>query len=71
MEFLANLNKLKIIVFTAISLDTLYKGLYFLENHNFKVDVSQIMVNRLEKLGEQKVFKALNPIFVVKAERGD
>ncbi len=71
LEFLANLNKLKIIVFTAISLDTLYKGLYFLENHNFKVDVSQIMINRLEKLGEQKVFKALNPIFVVKAERGD
>jgi len=28
------------------------------------------MVNCLEKLGEQKVFKALNPIFVVKAESG-
>ena len=71
LEFLVAFDKLKLMVLTAISLDTLYKSLHFLETHNFKVEVSQITVNRLEKLGEQKVFKALNPIFVIKAEKGD
>ncbi len=71
LEFLVAFDKLKLMVLTAISLDTLYKSLHFLEIHDFKVEVSQITVNRLEKLGEQKVFKALNPIFIVKAEKGD
>jgi len=71
LEFLVAFDKLKLMVLTAISLDTLYKSLQCLETHDFKVEVSQITVNRLEKLGEQKVFKALNPIFVIKAEKGD
>lgn len=69
LEFLVTLKKLEIIVLSAISLDTFYTAINFLERYKFKIDISQITVNRVEKLGSNNVLKALNPIFIIRAER--
>ncbi len=69
LKFLDNLNKGLLLVLTAISLETLNLSLSFFKENNWKFEVSHIGVSRVEPLGDKLVFKAQNPIFVIKAEK--
>lgn len=69
LEFLDTLEKRPLLVLTAISLETLNKSLNFFKERGWKSKVSQIGVNKLEFLGNQLIFKAQNPIFVVRADK--
>lgn len=53
-----------------IIIDTFYKALELLRNKGFKdIDVSQVSVSKLEKLGSGDYFKPQNPIFLISAEK--
>lgn len=67
--FLESLNKRLLLVLTAISLETLNLSLNFFKEKNWKFEVSQIGVSKIEPLGNNFVFKSQNPIFVIRAER--
>ncbi|MDW8136008.1 MAG: precorrin-6y C5,15-methyltransferase (decarboxylating) subunit CbiE [Thermodesulfobacterium sp.] len=70
LEFLNNLDSLPLVVLTAISLETLNISLKFFKEKNWNFKISQIGISRVEPLGSQLVFKAQNPIFVIRAQKG-
>lgn len=58
------------IVFTFILLENFYKCMEVLEESDFRnIEVSQVSVSKLEKLGKGKYFKPENPIFIISAEK--
>lgn len=58
------------IVFTFILIENFYRCIDYLEKTNFKnIDVSQVGVSKLNKLGSGRYFKPENPIFIVSAEK--
>jgi len=69
LNFLYKISKLKIIVLSAVSMETLESAINFLEEKGFEVDVCQLSVTRLEKKYGRRFFKALNPIFIVRGKR--
>ena len=54
-----------------ILLDNFYDTLDLLKKYNFvNLDVSQLSINKLEKLGSRDYFKPHNPIFIISCEKG-
>lgn len=57
-------------VISAIVLDTMIKAVDYFESNNFSnVEVVQVAVNKLEKIGNSKMLKAQNPIFIISGIR--
>ena len=69
LNFLYKISQLKIIVLSAVSMETLENAINFLEEKGFEVDVCQLSVTRLEKKYGRRFLKALNPIFIVRGKR--
>jgi len=69
LSFLSQLKNLKIIVLTAVSMETLNKAIEILESKKFFVDISQLNISRIEKRHGISFFKALNPIFIIRGKR--
>ena len=57
-------------VINAATLDTLQAGIAALERCGFDVDVSEVSVSRSKIVAGKKLMAAMNPVFIVKGERG-
>lgn len=54
-----------------ILIDNFYDTLDLLKKYNFvNLDVSQLSINKLEKLGGRDYFKPHNPIYIISCEKG-
>ena len=54
-----------------ILIDNFYDTLDLLKKNNFvNLDVSQLSINKLEKLGSRDYFKPHNPIYIISCEKG-
>ena len=54
-----------------ILIDNFYDTLDLLKKYNFvNLDVSQLSINKLEKLGSRDYFKPHNPIYIISCEKG-
>lgn len=54
-----------------ILIDNFYDTLDLLKKYNFvNLDVSQLSINKLEKLGSRDYFRPHNPIFIISCEKG-
>lgn len=54
-----------------ILIDNFYDTLDLLKKYNFEnLDVSQLSINKLEKLGIRDYFKPHNPIYIISCEKG-
>ena len=54
-----------------ILIDNFYDTLDLLKKYNFvNIDVSQLSINKLEKLGSRDYFKPHNPIYIISCEKG-
>jgi precorrin-6Y C5,15-methyltransferase (decarboxylating) len=58
-----------IVVVNAATVETLNIAIAELQINGFLVDVSQISVSRMKKIGEGNCFSALNPVFVIRGEK--
>ena len=58
-----------IIVINATTVETLNIAIAELQKNGFLVDVSQVSVSRMKKIGEGNCFSALNPVFVIRGEK--
>ena len=59
------------IVANFILIDNFYDTLDLQKKYNFvNLDVSQLSINKLEKLGSRDYFKPHNPIFIISCEKG-
>jgi len=58
-----------IIVINAATVETLNIAVAELQRNGFLVDVSQVSVSRMKKIGEGNCFSALNPVFVIIGEK--
>ena len=64
--------KLKIggrIVLNAITLQTLVAGLEYFRAHDWKYEACQVQITRLERIGSYDMAKALNPVWIITAEK--
>lgn len=59
-----------IIVINAVTLETLNNSLSSLDQSLFSVEISEISVSRSKIVAGKRQMNALNPVFVVKGERG-
>ena len=59
-----------IIVINAVTLETLNDSLSSLEQSGFSVEISEISVSRSKTVAGKRHMNALNPVFVVKGEKG-
>lgn len=60
------------VVLNCIVLETLQEALACLENLHFAdIEVIQVAVTRAEKVGSMRMMKALNPIFIIAAKKGE
>ena len=59
-----------IIVINAVTLETLNDSLLSLEQSGFTVDISELSVARSKIVAGKQHMSALNPVFIVKGERG-
>ena len=57
------------IVITAITLDTLSIARNFYHNIKYSMEIVQVGVNRVVEIGETSMLKALNPVFIITAEK--
>ncbi len=64
--FLENLKKLKIIVFSFVSLENLYLALDFYQKKSYSIDLSQIQINKMKPLSSYSFLTPENPIFILK-----
>ncbi|HHW19649.1 precorrin-6y C5,15-methyltransferase (decarboxylating) subunit CbiE [Thermodesulfovibrio thiophilus] len=69
LDFISQLHRLKIVVIAGISMETLNNAINLLESKEFMVDISQINVARIETKYGRKLFKALNPVFIIRGQR--
>ena len=64
--------KLKIggrIVINAITLQTAAKSIEYFRSRGINYDACQIQITRLEKIGKYDMSKALNPVWIISAEK--
>lgn len=65
-------NKLKNrgrIVLTAVTLNTLTESIEELEKLNYSLNIVNISVSRTKNVKEYKMFRALNPVYIISAEK--
>jgi precorrin-6Y C5,15-methyltransferase (decarboxylating) len=60
-----------IVVINATTLETLNEALNALERNGFTAEVSEISVSRSKVLAGKRMMSALNPVFIVKGEKGE
>ena len=58
-----------IVVVNAATVETLNIAIAELQKNGFLVDVAQVSVSRMKKIGEGNCFSALNPVFVIRGEK--
>ncbi len=66
LEFISGISSLKIVVLTAVTLETLNISLKCLRKNFRKVEVSQINITKLESFKNNWIFKAKNSIFIIR-----
>ena len=59
-----------IIVINAATLETLQEGIAALERFGFSAEVSEVSVSRSRIVAGKKMMSSMNPVFIVKGERG-
>ena len=65
-----NIQKNGIIVINSITYETLNNSITFLENNMFNnIDIIQVFITKLKKVGQFNMFKSLNPIFIISAQK--
>ena len=57
------------IVINAITIQTVAKSLEYFRARNWSVDASQVQITRLKKIGAYDMNRALNPVWIVAAEK--
>lgn len=65
-------NKLKNwgrIVLTAVTLNTLTESIEELEKLNYSLNIVNISVSRTKNVKEYKMFRALNPVYIISAQK--
>lgn len=65
-------NKLKNwgrIVLTAVTINTLTESIGELEKLNYSLNIVNISVSRAKNVKEYKMFRALNPVYIISAEK--
>jgi len=60
-----------VVVINAVTLDTLTRGVEFLEDHGFTVEATCVNIARTRNLTEYKMFEAQNPVYVITAKKGN
>ena len=70
VKFISDAMTSGIVVINAATLETLHEAMTTLEAHGFSVDVSEISVSRSKVIAGKRLMSALNPVFIVKGERG-
>ena len=69
MEFVDRTLTSGIVVVNAVTIETLNTALNFFEERHYSVDVVQVNVSRLKKLGEKRYFSSENPLFMITATK--
>ncbi len=69
LRTLTKIERLKVVVTTAVTVETFSEALKCFEGCGFELDVVQVNVVRLKPIGTKKGFKALNPVFVIRGKR--
>lgn len=69
VDFISDIMQSGIVVINATQLETLGEALKNLNNKGFEVDVLQLSISRMKKIGEGNYLSALNPVFIIKGER--
>ncbi len=62
-------NKGKIVI-PAVTINTLNSAVTNLEKLGYKLDICNIAVTKTRKVSDYHMFKALNPIYIISAEKG-
>lgn len=60
-----------VVVINAVTLDTLTRGVEFLEDHGFMVEATCVNIAKTRNLTEYKMFEAQNPVYVISARKGN
>lgn len=68
IKFIANIS-VDIVVINAATIETLNKAVKSLQQSDYDLDVVQINVSRMKKIGEGNYFSALNPVFIIRARK--
>lgn len=59
------------LVVNAVTIETLNIVEFFLTKNHYKdIEIIQVSISRLEKLGNSKILKANNPVFILSGEKG-
>lgn len=58
----------EIIVINATTIETLNKSILSLDGLGYSVDVTQVNVSRMRKIGNSNYFSALNPVFIIRGK---
>ena len=58
-----------VIVINIITIDSLKNSVSTLDDLNYNFKITQVSISRVEKLGTSRLFKALNPVFIIDASR--
>ena len=57
------------IVLTAVTINTLTAAVQTLEKLDYDLDIVNIAVTRTKKISDYQMFKALNPVYVISAQK--
>jgi precorrin-6y C5,15-methyltransferase (decarboxylating) CbiE subunit/precorrin-6Y C5,15-methyltransferase (decarboxylating) CbiT subunit len=57
------------IVITAVTLNTLSRAADLLEEYDYQLDISNIAVTKTKKIKQYQMFKALNPVYIISAQK--
>lgn len=68
IKFIADIS-VDIVVINAATIETLNKAVKSLQQSDYDLDVVQINVSRMRKIGEGNYFSALNPIFIIRGRK--
>ncbi len=70
VELASGMMRSGIIVINAATLETLRDGVAALEQRGFTTDVCEVSVSRSKPVAGKKLMNALNPVFIVRGEKG-
>ncbi len=66
----ARLMTIGIIVINATTIETLSEAIRCLDKNNLRVDVTEVSVSRSKLLDKKRHLSALNPVFIIRGEKG-
>lgn len=68
IKYIVNIS-VDIVVINAATIETLNKALKSLQQSDYDLDVVQINVSRMKKIGEGNYLSALNPVFIIRGRK--